>query len=509
MSEEAALFRPETFEFFEGLSANPTRAYYKAHEAEFTEHVAAPFRALMQGIIARLPASITDVMDTKKGLYARIPKNDFGRGGAWDFYWAALHPPGYSRIESPQLFVWMNREQVGMGFHTGDYGKEFIDRFIANVRTLAGALREDLAQSLSHSGLSFGAREGATTDDWRAWLEDPEAYGISVAVTIPKDRVLAMATEELIAIGVDTFRRLFPLVLLATEEDPLPQIRKHLGVEEPGTPSYPLNQLAADTGLEEGLLASWIRAIERHGQAILYGPPGTGKTYVAERLARHLVGGGDGFVDLVQFHPAYAYEDFIEGIRPQASEEGVLEFPMVPGRFMDFCRRAETRSGRCVLVIDEINRADLSRVFGELMYLLEYRDQAIPLAGGARFRIPKNVRLIGTMNTADRSIALVDHALRRRFAFLPLYPDHAVLRSYHEGSDFDPAGLIQILREVNEAIEDRHYHVGITFFLRKDAVAEIPEIWRTQIEPYLEEYFFDQPAKVEAFRWERIAERVL
>src|SRR5690606_11871441 len=128
--------------------------------------------------------------------------------------------------------------------------------------------------------------------------------------------------------------------------------------------------------------------------------------------------------------PSYAYEDFMQGIRPQ-SKDGRLEYPLVPGRFLDFCERARSRDGRCVLVIDEINRADLSRVFGELMYLLEYRDREVPLSGGQRFSIPSNVRIIGTMNTADRSIALVDYALRRRFAFLRLSPNFHVLRRYH------------------------------------------------------------------------------
>src|SRR4051794_19736055 len=140
------------------------------------------------------------------------------------------------------------------------------------------------------------------------------------------------------------------------------------------------------------MLSRWVRAIERKGQAIVYGPPGTGKTYVAERLARHLVGGGDGFAGVVQFHPAYSYQDFIQGIRPQSGPSGGLTYPVVPGRFLDFCRRAASVQGRCVLIVDEINRANLSRVFGELMYLLEYRDRQVPLAGGGTLRVPANVR---------------------------------------------------------------------------------------------------------------------
>jgi 5-methylcytosine-specific restriction protein B len=128
---------------------------------------------------------------------------------------------------------------------------------------------------------------------------------------------------------------------------------------------------------------------------------------------------------------------------------------VVPGRFKEFCREAAKRRSPCVLIVDEINRANLSRVFGELMYLLEYRKEEVPLAGGGKFRIPENVRLIGTMNTADRSIALVDHALRRRFAFLELYPDYELLRKYHSTTGFPVDNLIGELMKLNQLQEPR------------------------------------------------------
>jgi 5-methylcytosine-specific restriction protein B len=161
-----------------------------------------------------------------------------------------------------------------------------------------------------------------------------------------------------------------------------------------------------------------------------------------------------------------------------------------------------------VLVIDEINRANLARVFGELMYLLEYRDQSLPLAGGGVLSIPPNVRIIGTMNTADRSIALVDHALRRRFAFLPLQPNYAVLRRFQQQQEFDASGLIAVLEQVNRDIGDANYAVGISFFMRTRLAAELEDVWQMEIEPYLEEYFFDRPEVFERFRWPQIATRL-
>lgn len=272
---------------------------------------------------------------------------------------------------------------------------------------------------------------------------------------------------------------------------------------------YGLAECSAETGVPEATLRRWIKAIERKGQAVLYGPPGTGKTYLAERLARHLSHEADGLSDLVQFHPAYSYEEFVQGIRPQTRSDGQLEYSVRAGRFLEFCHEAQQRSGRCVLIVDEINRANLSRVFGELMFLLEYRDREIPLAGGGRFRIPSNVRIIGTMNTADRSIALVDHALRRRFAFIGLQPDLDVLRKYHQSSSFNVAPLIDLLLKVNRQIGDRHYELGISFFMRSDLGDQLEDIWRMEIEPYLEEVFFDHEAKLNELRWNRIKDEVL
>ena len=272
---------------------------------------------------------------------------------------------------------------------------------------------------------------------------------------------------------------------------------------------YHWRQISNISGISIAELQRWKQAIERKNQAIIYGPPGTGKTFIANLIAKYLIGGGDGFYELVQFHPTYSYEDFIQGLRPQVNLNGQLEYAMIPGRFIDFCEKAENCIGTCVLIIDEINRANLSRVFGELMYLLEYRDQKIPIASGGELRIPENIKIIGTMNTADRSIALVDHALRRRFAFLSLKPNYDILKSYHGNTGFDVSGLIDTLKKLNLQIADPHYEVGITFFLLEDLFDQIEDVWRMEIEPYLEEYFFDQPEKVEEFRWQKISSKIL
>lgn len=272
--------------------------------------------------------------------------------------------------------------------------------------------------------------------------------------------------------------------------------------------------ISSRTGIEATKVEKWAKLIRDRKQAIIYGPPGTGKTFIAKMLAEH-IGGSKGVSELVQFHSAYAYEDFIQGLRPQTVESGALTYKMVKGRFLDFCERADGREAPCVLVIDEINRADLSQVFGELMYLLEYRDEAISLAGGERFSIPENVYIVGTMNTADRSIALVDFALRRRFAFIPLlasddYVERAI-QSYHKrkNTGFAVSGLIEQVKTVNQYIDSKHHSIGPSYFLRDNLGDRIESVWRYEIVPYLDEYFFDQPETVGQFQWERVRDTIL
>ncbi|MFN6513296.1 MAG: McrB family protein [Nostoc sp. CreGUA01] len=310
--------------------------------------------------------------------------------------------------------------------------------------------------------------------------------------------ILNSSKEELTNRFKKWFQYYLPLFLQAVPKEPIPAYISK--------PKYNLDQCTKDTGVSQLVLECWIRTINRKGQAILYGSPGTGKTFIAEKIAEYLIG-DYGFSELVQFHPAYSYEDFIQGIRPQ-SQNGILAYPLVPGRFLEFCKKAESYQDTCVLIIDEINRANLAQVFGELMYLLEYRDKEIPLAGGNRFRIPKNVRIIGTMNTADRSIANIDHALRRRFAFIELRSNYEVLRNYHRKKGFAVEGLIKILQQLNQVIADKNYEIGISFFLTDNLRDDIEDIWRMEIEPYLEEYFFNQLEKVDPFRWDKIKNKL-
>ena len=211
--------------------------------------------------------------------------------------------------------------------------------------------------------------------------------------------------------------------------------------------------------VEVRFLEDIVELLEDKGQVILYGPPGTGKTYLARELARVLA------IDescraLVQFHPSTSYEDFFEGYRPVGTGDGGgIRYELTPGPLARMAERASAApKQRHVMIIDEINRGNLPRVLGELLFLLEYRDESVQtLYRPYRpFKLPKNLWFIGTMNTADRSIALVDAALRRRFHFVPFFPDRdpiAGLLGRWLAKEEEPAWVSRLVDAVNSELE--------------------------------------------------------
>jgi len=233
-------------------------------------------------------------------------------------------------------------------------------------------------------------------------------------------------------------------------------------------------------------------------QLIFYGPPGTGKTFIARALAKHLA--DEGNVKIVQFHPAYSYEDFFEGFRPIGQGNGQIGFELKPGPLRVLVDQARNRPDQVfVLIIDEINRGNLAKIFGELYFLLEYRDEMIDLmysaADGEPFTLPRNLLLFGTMNIADRSIALVDSAMRRRFAFVPLHPSQeptrSLLRKWLEARNY-PVEVAALHDELNSRISDPDFKIGPSYFMRPAAHDErgLERVWNTAILPLLEEHHF-------------------
>jgi|FLYL01.1.fsa_nt_gi MoxR-like ATPase len=241
-----------------------------------------------------------------------------------------------------------------------------------------------------------------------------------------------------------------------------------------------------------------IDLLEDKRQLIFYGPPGTGKTYVAWELARFLAG-SKGRVDLVQFHPSYSYEDFVEGYRPVELTGGSPGFRLQEGPLKRIAAAAaENPSSPHLLIIDEINRGNISKVFGELYFLLEYRTREVILQYSREgFSLPENLWIIGTMNTADRSIALLDSALRRRFYFVPFFPDEppieGLLERWLTKHKPDLAWLAQVVAEANRRLGNRHAAIGPSHFLRTDLdESKVELIWNHSVLPYIHEQLFGE-----------------
>ena len=272
--------------------------------------------------------------------------------------------------------------------------------------------------------------------------------------------------------------------------------------------------LAEELHLPVDFLQSIETLLLEKKQVIFQGPPGTGKTFVAQRLARHLAG-GDELCQLVQFHPSYSYEDFVRGYRPTLLANGQPGFALRDGPFMQIAQQAQDDpEGRYFLIVDEINRGNLAKVFGELYFLLEYRDTPVKLmyqeAGESPFTMPDNLCIVGTMNTADRSIALVDLALRRRFSFVDFSvsqePIKGLLRRWLEANGLAKMGwVVDVLDRANAKLDDRHAAVGPSYFMRRDLDdAAVERIWQHNVLPYIEEHLFGEHDRLDEFALERL-----
>ncbi|MFT4032909.1 MAG: AAA family ATPase [Siphonobacter sp.] len=299
------------------------------------------------------------------------------------------------------------------------------------------------------------------------------------------------------------------------KEEPYTITEKSISVEETVIPypsaSYTKKDALHELFLDEAAFDELLSALHYKQNLIIQGPPGVGKSFVARRLAYTLLGSKDSSrLATVQFHQSYSYEDFMQGLRP----DGQGGFRLQNGLFYTFCQQARNNIQRpYVFLIEEINRGNLSRILGELFQLLE-SDKRNPEAAitltysGERFFLPPNLYLIGTMNTADRSLALVDYALRRRFSFVDLSPAfgekfQSFLLTHQLSIEFIH-NLVRKIEDINKVIHnDRHlgsgFQIGQSYFTQP----ELPEkswferIIRLEIAPLLREYWFDQPEYAE------------
>lgn len=280
--------------------------------------------------------------------------------------------------------------------------------------------------------------------------------------------------------------------------------------------STAISSLADELLLDRGFLDETAKLLEEKRQVIFQGPPGTGKTYVARKLAERLAG-PSGCVTIVQFHPSYAYEDFVQGFRPIMSDSGQPAFSLKNGPLLKAADKARGDGHKHFLIIDEINRGNLAKVFGELYFLLEYRDEKIELQyqedDGEPFSLPANLYIIGTMNTADRSIALVDLALRRRFYFISFDPHEppieGLLRRWLHQHAEDMVWVADVVEKANEKLNERHIAIGPSYFIKQDLDEEgVRRIWKHSVLPYIEEHLFGERERLDEFTLEALRQAI-
>jgi 5-methylcytosine-specific restriction protein B len=391
------------------------------------------------------------------------------------------------------------RQMVERNYQHEDYvrrltlGNEFnafVNRIqVGDVVATGAVSRLAVGTVTSHVRFDPGTRRMVRSVRWSHQLEQLDDASAELVADLEQQGRLAEVTRSMPALAA---------IAAAASSEPV-----DLDTAEP---AGDVVLKAATTDLADQLLldAEWLQTLiellQDRRQIILYGPPGTGKTYLAQHLARFLT--RPGAVQLVQFHPSYAYEDFVEGFRPSATSSDQMRFQLVAGPLRRIAALAsEEPTVPFFLIIDEINRANLAKVFGELYFLLEYRDAAIDLqySPGRPFSLPRNLFVIGTMNTADRSIALVDAAIRRRFAFVELHPDIEPVKSLlprwlAARDDQLDDGRGELLAALNATIapEDHDLKIGPSYLMKSDVDRPdgLERAWSHSILPLLEEHYY-------------------
>jgi 5-methylcytosine-specific restriction protein B len=499
-------FSEITFNLLDEIDANPKKSddFFKDNQEEIQTYIEIPLQNIFNKVCHEIPKNILEIISGKHINYWS-PDNDYCSA--------------YIYGENTELLLFITENNVSYAFvilEDSEYKQKFIDNCKNNFEFLRRNPKFKEAINL-YLLSSIDLPENWDIDINKqsfAQIIGESHIAFQPHESLRKDILLDSSFEEIVQNISSFFKSISILIILAFADDLMNLIKENCK-DNLDDCDYTIDQFLLDTSITPEELDRYEKTIKRKKQIIFAGSPGTGKTFIAQKFAKYLTSAQDGYFDLVQFHPSYTYEDFMQGLKPEI-KDGNLTYNYAEGRFIRFCEKAQTeyQDIPCVFIIDEINRANISQVFGELMYLLEYRNEKLTLSSGKTLTIPDNVLIIGTMNTADRSIALIDHALRRRFAFIKITPNYQSLRNKFQDSDFPIEKLITVLEGLNqkicEVMGSNDYELGTSFFMTDNLSEEIENIWQTEVEPYLEEYFFDNQSLeiIESFRWINVQKQI-
>ena len=454
------------------------RKWHDTNKDRYIRVLRDPTRDLIESLRTQYLQKLDPAVAATKRNLSSLKKNDYGQGGYQDNFWAAFYDPATkSKTRGCQLFVSFvgKSQRCRFGFALGGDSESYVSNLrsaiTANSQTVIEYVRNCPAGTLFRID-STDQEPGNTAKEFVSLLRDGTLnWSTSIDVVQVFDlNNLPERTHTLVDEIGKFFEWVWPFFQCArsgtwavrsinepSEMSDRPDDATEVDEEAPATlvdlsqiSALPLEQLH---DIEDALLTKQ--------QVVLTGPPGTSKTYIAQMFARYFVasrhGQGQGSRSCLFMHANWSYEDFFEGIKP-LTQDGQLQFAPRPGFFLEWIESLKNYdpTARHVLILDEINRCDTASVLGELLQLLEYRGRDVRLLSGKSFRLPQNVYIVGTMNSADRSIGRMDLALRRRFLWIELVPNYQVLQTWLNRSGNNPSHFsAEALRHCNTLLADR------------------------------------------------------